>query len=328
MEYKVFVFSDKVLNGQIKFNYDLFNHICLYNLIDVKAIYVENFDLKRDFILGEENLIIFCENQNLDNLIIEHIQKLGSKKTFIDEQLVVFDRAGRKVIFVPLEVDYNLLNKALTNNENRKICEFHIFGLSQEQVLSRLESLKTQIENFSYKISYDNLLCDIVVSYDWQESLLDDNMAKIVSEFKQNIYSENKMSLPEIVIKMLKLKEQKLAVCENITQGLITSNLLNYDDELTVIKRASFEKFDFNNNDALYDKTLNYLKESQSDLAVVTNGKFVDNALEFTFAIADKNEVHIYKNLFKASKEASKQMAKNALLFHLTKKLRQNEITY
>lgn len=325
MDYKVFVFSDEVLKGRLKFDYELFNQICLYNLVNITYFQVDKYDEKKDFIQTDENLIVFCENKNLDNLVIENINKLGSKKTFIDEQIVIFDRAGRKVVFVPLECDFNLLDKVFVKDNNKKYSEFHIFGLSKETILEKLNKLNDEIVNFNYKISYDNLLCDIVVSYDWQDSLLDDNMVKIASEFKQNAYSENKMRLPEIVVRLLKLKEKNLAICENVTQGLIAGSLLKYDDDFTAIKSVKYEKFDFTNNDVLYDKTLKFLKDAQSDVAVVTNGKYIDGIMDFTFAIADKKEVHIFKNTFKAGEKSCKQMAKNALLFHLTKKLRQND---
>ena len=191
MDYKVFVFSDEVLKGRLKFDYELFNQICLYNLVNITYFQVDKYDEKKDFVQTDENLIVFCENKNLDNLVIENINKLGSKKTFIDEQIVIFDRAGRKVVFVPLECDFNLLDKVFVKDNNKKYSEFHIFGLSKETILEKLNKLNDEIVNFNYKISYDNLLCDIVVSYDWQDSLLDDNMVKIASEFKQNAYSEN-----------------------------------------------------------------------------------------------------------------------------------------
>ena len=60
MEYKVFIFSDDVIDGQYKFDFVKFNKICVYNLIDVKSINIEKFDL--DWLLPEnKNLIIFID---------------------------------------------------------------------------------------------------------------------------------------------------------------------------------------------------------------------------------------------------------------------------
>ena len=325
MEYKVFIFSDDVIDGQYKFDFVKFNKICVYNLIDVKSINIEKFDL--DWLLPEnKNLIIFCENKNLDNLIIKNIKYLSGKRTLIDEQLVIFEKENSRVIFAPIESDLDLLNKVFTR-EGKKFCEFHLFGIGKSQVKDKLEKLKGEIDGFNYKFIYDNLLCDIVLSYNGSSELIDDNQVKIAGEFKQYVYRENEMSLREKVSKMLALKNKTLSICENVTRGAITESLLKSNENFK-IKEVKFEEFELTNNDVLYDKTIKFLKSSEADIAVVTHGKRSPDGLEFTFAIADNFEVHIFKNNFKAEINSCLEMAKNALLFHLVKKLRQNDISF
>lgn len=327
MEYKVFIFSDKILKGQDKFDYSTFNQICLDFMVEISAINVLKFDIDRDFIEENVNLIVFCENDVLDNLIIKNIRNLGSKKTFIDEQIVVFDKAGTKVIFIPLESDLRLLNKVFKKDEQKKYCQFHIFGLSKEQVKEILENLSNRIEGFSYKFIYDNLLCDIVMSYNGQTSLIDDNMVMIASEFKQYLYSENDMRLSEIIVKMLKLKNKSLALVENVTQGKVIENLLRNQGE-DVIKKVWFESFEAKTNEQLCEQAEKCKKESQADVGVVMSGQETVEGFIFNFAIANGGEIHIYKNNFKADKNSCIEMAKNSLLFHLAKKLRENNISF
>lgn len=327
MEYKVSIFSDNILKGQDKFDYDLFNQICLDYLVDITEFKISPFDLDKITLQGDKNLIVFCENRHLDNLIIKNIRNLGSKKAIIGEQVVVFDKAGVKTIFVPLEEDLHLLQKVFTKDENKKYCQFHIFGLSKEQVKNSLENLKSRITGFSYKFIYDNLLCDIVMSYDGQSSLIDDNMVMIASEFKQYLYSENDMGLSEIVIRVLKLQNKTLAIIENVTQGEIAESLLKFQGQ-SVLKKVSFEDFETKTNEQLCEKAEVFKKESQSDVAVVMNGQEVEGGLNFTFALAVNSEIHIYKNSFKADKTSCIKMAKNSLLFHLAKKLREKNISF
>lgn len=329
MEYKVFIFSSDVLKGQNNFDFVKFNKVCLYNLIDIKGFYIESFDIERHFIENNENLIIFCNNDNLDNLMIKNINLLGNKKDFIDEQIVVFSKNENKIIFVPLESNLDLLNKVFVRNENKKYCEFHLFGLGKKQIEEKLIKLQNEIDGFEYKFIYNNLLSDIVMAYNGQSLLIDDNQVKIATEFKQNVYSENDMGLTEIVGKMLKLKGKNIAICENITKGKIVYSLLNDNENLNeVLRDVSFDNFEYLSNDQLYDKAVKYLKTTQADIAVMTNGKIIDGGIEFNFAFADNFEVHIFKNTFKSDIDSCLDMATNSLLFHLAKKLRQNDLTY
>lgn len=327
MKYKVFIFSDNILKGQDKFDFNMFNQICLTYMIDIDSINLEKFDIEKDFIKGNENLIVFCENKNLDNLIIKNIRNLGSKKIFIDEQIVIFDKAGIKTVFIPLESNLNLLKKVFEKDDNKKYCQFHIFGLSKQQIQDKLDNLQERIDGFSYKYIYDNLLCDIVISYNSQSNLIDDNMVMIANEFKQNVYSENEMVLPEIVTKILKLKEKTIAVLENVTQGQVCESLLKYQGE-SVLKNVWFKDFELQNNEQLCEKVETCKKETKADIVVVMHGEEVQDGLKFIFAIAINEEIHIYKNNFKADKNSCIEMAKNSLLFHLAKKLRQNDISF
>lgn len=314
MEYKVFIFSNKLLNGELEFDLNKFNKICGSNFISLSSIEIKNFDLERQF-LEEENLIIFCENENLDNLIIKNISNLGSKKELIDEQIVVFNKAGIKRIFIPIEGDLNLLNKTFDKLKNVEILK--IFGLSQIDIKTKLESLKSEID-FEYKIIYKNLLADVYINYENDNAIKD----RIKSLFNQNIYSENE-SLTRLIYNLLEGKNYTLSIYENITNGLILNSLLEENEGFyNHLKEIKIEQFECPNSDFLVDRALKTLKESGCDLSIVTHGRYNDNSLEFDFALATQNEVHVYKNNFKAQKENALEMAKNSLLFNLVKKLR------
>ena len=265
----------------------------------------------------------------MDNLIIKNINNLGNKKTFIDDQIVIFEKSNSKIVFIPLECDFSLLNKVFKREENKKYCEFHLFGIGEKEVENKLKTLKDEVDGLEYKFNYENLLCDIVVAYNGNTTLIDDNQVKIASAFKQNAYSENDMKLTEIVSKMLSLKNKNISICENITKGKIIYSLLKDNENFKeLLKTATFDNFDYLNNDALYEKAVEFLKETNADIAIMTNGKFTENGLEFNYALADNQEVHIFKNNFKANQDNCIEMAKNSLLFHLVKKLRQNDITF
>ena len=123
------------------------------------------------------------------------------------------------------------------------------------------------------------------------------------------------------------MRNLTISICENITKGTIVSSLLKNVDFNQFLKKSEIHFFDSIDNNALHKYSLKLLEESGSDIAIVTAGQTVEDKLNFVFAIADKKEVHFYKCSFTLTEEAS-VMAKNTLLYHLVKKLRQNDFSF
>lgn len=329
MEYKVFIFSENVVNGQLYFDFSKFNKVCAKNLVDISQLVVEKFNIDRVFIEEDKSLIIFCENKNLDNLIIKNIKSLPIDRDMIEEQAVIFKKEDRRVIFAPIEMNLSLFDKIFEKNGNYKYSNFRLFGIGREEVVTKLEALRSEIEDFKYKIIYNNLLCDIYVCYKNEDSLIDESQVKIMTSLKPNVYSENDMSLCNIISSLLHQQNLNISILENITQGNIVSNLLQENKDFQmVLKEAKFEDIDCENSEMLVEKTVKFLNDSKSDIAIITYGNFVGEKLEFKYSIADKKEVHLYNSSFKAEKNNCLEMAKNSLLFHLVKKLRQNDFAF
>ncbi len=327
MNFKVFVFSDNILKGTTNFNLQKLNYIFANCFVDMDSFNILPMKLSNSFV-NDGNNIIFSENDNIDNLIIQHYSQLGSEKEIVDEQIVIFKKRENQTIFIPLESDMNLLYKILELKEN-KICKFHLFGIDKNDIINKLEMLKNEIQDLKYKVLSDNILSDVYVSYQGEENLIDDKQVKIASIFKNNIFSENDLNLENIIFQLLKMKNLSLAICENVTQGKILSSLIEkntgFDNVLKFGQIKFFEKFD---NDLLHKESTKLLEESKSDIAIVTNGKFEENVFNFNFTIADKKEVHFYKCNFTGKIDDSIEMAKNTLLYHVVKKLRQNDFVF
>lgn len=330
MEYKVFMFSDGILKGQAQFDFKKFNQICASKLINISDISIERFNLDKPFLEDDKNLIIFCENKYLDELIIKNIKELGNNKKLINEQALIFKKNDFNIAFLPLEIDLEILNKIFDNEENFTYGQYRVFGLSKESVLKSLNNLKEKFEDFDYNIIYDNLICDIFVKYKRKDdSLIDDCKLELLSVFEKYVFSEDNSSLSNIVSSLLLQKNKTISICENITNGKILYNLLNANKDFDkVLKLINIKDVECENDEQLVDFSMKFLKEAGSDIAVVTLGGYNDSTLEFKFALANKNEVHIYNSTFKADKNVCKEMAKNSVLFHLMKKLRQNDFAF
>ncbi len=325
MNYKVIILSKKVLDGHVKFDLTAF-----LNLLAKNGITLTNLSISSSLDLeGEDNLIIFTENSELDNVIIENINKLGSNKKLYSELAVKFTNNDRKIIFLPVDLGWQeLLSQILEEEKDatRKYCKFHLFGTNPQSVSKQLEG----VEGISYRTYGDNLLTDVYLSYEGSESLIDDKQVKLASLFRDNIYSENDLGLSQIVFELLRLKNLKLAVKDSVTGGKVLSRL-NEDNEgfSSVLKKGEITTREgVLDAEKTYLAAYNFLKDSGSDIVIVLDGEFDKKGLSSIIAVGDKNSILVYKNRFNAKRKECLEMATTCALFHLTRKLRQNDFAF
>ena len=324
MEFKIYIFSDNVLSGLTKFDLTKLNLLFARNLCNI--CHVEILPLaKQKELLFEDSSIVFSENENLDNIIIDHYSSLGSEKDIIAQQVVVFKKQEQKIVFIPLESDLSILSQILGNDA---VCQFHLFGLNKNSVIQKLEQLKSEVADLKYKVIENNILCDVYLSYHGQGDMIDDNQVKIATAFKSYMFSENELNLEKIIYQLLKMKNLSMSICENVTKGKIISSLLENADFSDILKLAQIKFFENADNEKLHKETENILQSSNCDLAVVTSGSIEGDSLHFVFTIADKKEIHFYKCNFTGKLDQSIEMAKNTCLYHLVKKLRQNDFAF
>lgn len=326
MKHRIYIFSDKVLKGFSVFDFDKAIQIFAKTITEIESVEFLPIEKSKGLNLDNNN-IIFSENENIDDLIINFYSQLGQNKEIIDEQIVVFSSEKEKTIFMPLESNLDLLYKVLKTDN--KFCQFHVFGMNKNVIIEKLDNLKNEIPSLKFKIVENNILCDIYLSYSGENDLIDDNLVKIASVFKANMYSENELNLETIVYQLLKMKNLSISICENVTQGKILSALLENNNLFSsVLKTGKIEFYDKPDNNFLHNRSMKLLEESGSDLAIVTYGEMIEDKFSFIFTLADKKEVHFYKCNFSGNINNSIEMAKNTLLYHLVKKLRQNDFAF
>ena len=78
----------------------------------------------------------------------------------------------------------------------------------------------------------------------------------------------------------------------------------------------------------IYEYLVSQLRSTGAGLGCCVDGKYKDGALSIVFAIGDLKSIDVYKNTFKGEEEPALEMAKNAVLFNLLKKLRQNDLKF
>lgn len=327
MNYKVFIFSTGFFYGKKQFDFDTFNQICCKCLINVDQIVVSKYN-NYSFEVENENLIFFCDNKNLNDFIYANISNIGIQKKIINDKIAIFNKKGKNIIFVPIEIDLKLLEQVFIEDK-RKSCQFHIFGLKENEIIDKIETLKNDVNDLKYKIFVDNLICNLYVSYIGDENLIDSTQVKIATLFNQNIFSENDLTLSEIICRLLKLKDYKISIWESGTGGVVVDSLLQYKNSFEgLIKEISFEKAICDDADSLYEQAQKFNTFAKSEVSLFIHNKKESDMFVLQFAICCGNEIYLYKNNFKSDLKSSLSMIKNSVLFNLSKKLRQNDISF
>lgn len=332
MKYKIFVFTDNVFqNVDLDLN-SLSRILASFNVTVQMFSIMENNQSSFENALGQGgNLILFCQNQQIDKIIIDNISKLSNDKNIIDEEVVIFKKDGNKIIFVPYDSNWQAMLSKINLNENRanKTCQFKMFGISRTKVLQDMQSLVGQIDDLKFSVIGNELMVELFVSYSGSEDLIDEGQIKIASMFKNYIYSENSLNLSQTLCQLARLKDMKLSICEGITGGALMSEIcLN---NRGVSQGIVFSKLKFLNKeltaDNVYEQTLTMFSGStDTSFAINVQGEYENDTLTCIYAIGTANSIDVYKNVFKAEKEKAFKFAINAIMFNIVKKMRQNSL--
>ncbi len=334
MEYKIYIFNDDKLQD-IGFDFPALQNILAGYNAKISSFSLVKFQKEKvaEIIKEGGNLILFFKNQDIDDVICENIKLLGGDKHIIEDQIALFIKDNVKTIFVPFDLNWQVLLAKINFNPNRanKNCTFKLFGVSKKQVEELLSNLKNEIPSLEYSVLSRRLLVDVYISYNGVDDLIDDNQVKIATAFKDFIYSENSLGLARSIRQIANLKGIKLAICEGITGGSILkevcSNICIKD--LLAQGKVEYLKGEIT-TDEVYRQTLSLFDEGdgQDIFAINVQGKFEDNGITCIYAMGNKNSLDVYKNTFKVCKEEAVEYAVEAILFNIVKKLRQNNLSF
>lgn len=337
MEYKVFVFCDKAfLNIDFDVN-SLARILASFNVsiseFSVQTHSQENFEKA---LSQKENLILFFKNQDIDKVIVDNINKLSNQKSIIDDQLVCFEKEGKKIIFAPFDSNWqNMLGKVnLNTTRANKTCHFKLFGLAKEKVKELMQTLVGQIENMQFSVIGEGLLTELFVSYQGANDLIDDGQVKIASLFKNNIFSENTLNLPQTLCQLARLKDIKIKICEGVTGGALQKELCLKNKNIKDVLESGRVQFLHKEitPENVYQQTLQLL-DGQNDSSFLVNiqGEISNNMLTCIYTLGTTKSLDVYKNTFKTGLvdlEKVIDLAINAIMFNIIKKLRQNNLDF
>lgn len=336
MKFSVYVFSNEISTG--KLNFDIVSLHKFFAMHDCKCQKLVFFDFDKEknweelqsSLAEDENQLILMENCKIDDFTFERIALLGKYVGTIDEQALLFEKDGKKLAFLPVDENWQtLLDKIVKLKEGKKVYQFKVFGRPIEEVEGHLKDLQSCFDGLEYSIFYDNLICEIYLSYFGKYGEIDEVQMQVASKFKDELFSENGMEIEKAILQCLRLKNVRLAIFDGATGGHLINKLnqnQNFDEVLKVCKVES--DICKPTSDGLYDFCIKSLDNSDGDVVLALTKKETGDAEEYLFAIADKKAVHMFKNKFSSADKVNKAFATNSALFQLLKKLKQNDFAF
>ena len=331
MEFNIYIFIEQAKLSQIEFDIVSMHKFFALNDNCCKKLVFLNYDKDscwQELEKEEKNKIVFMENSQIDDFTFSKLSSLGKYIGTVDEQALVFEKDEKKIIFLPIDNDWQkLLKEILKKQEGRKTYSFQIFASNLQDVKNELEDLKKSFDSLTYSLFYNNLLCNVVLSYLGQLGQVDEVHLRPSSKRKAMLIGENGLEIEQAIFVLLRLKNCKIAIFDSATGGHLEKRLFegqNFNEVLTLANIES--EICQPSAEGVYNFSLNKLKSCGSDIVfAITKVQKVDDE-EFIFAIADKKAVHVFKNKFVG--HGNKIMASNSALFQLFKKLKQNDFAF
>ena len=263
-------------------------------------------------------------------------------------------------IFCVLPNNYNearemfddvILDFILSNQKKKyRSYTFKTFGLSENGIV---QALATEIKN-KFKVSI-NLFSkpfevDIVLKSDYSNEHLDEIAKNVLIKLDKYIYAVEDVPIEKVLYELLKLNDIKIGFVEDVTCGELMSRLnkqapdaKKYIAPSLVLTNKDYKKSKLLNNDnsliqtdidanVVYKLAVEYLKQNDADLVISTVGTTTvsqDTLAGLCYiAVGDRNEIHVYKNIFKGSHEEIVDCICTASYFYLIKKLKKNDFHF
>ncbi len=244
-----------------------------------------------------------------------------------------------------------VLDFILSNQKKKyKSYTFKTFGLSENGII---QAIYSEIKN-KFKVSI-NLFAkpfevDIVLKAGAENEHLEDVAKNVLLKLDKFIYAVEDVPIEKVLYELLKMNDIKIGFVEDVTCGKLMSRLnrqapdaKNYIAPSLVLTSKEDKKEKLNIQDdmatgdvdanVVYSIAVEYLKQNKSaNLVIATVGTTtsvnnLSSGLSY-IAVGDRNEIHVYKNIFKGSHEEIVDCICTASYFYLIKKLKKNDFHF
>ena len=216
--------------------------------------------------------------------------------------------------------------KFLETEEKRKQYSesLKIFGLNSDKIYTLLNGDQTGFDKTDVKVIDDFPEATVIVRYnDATPKVVVDSLLRMVGErLNDFIVDQSDRTLSQIVMEVLDVQNKSLSIFESFTAGNIAHTFASENKNAS--KNIKACEIDLNVDktqpvvDIIYNITLDLLIRSKSDivLSVLNEDENV-----YYIAVGDKNNIHIFKDVFNADGLNPIDYATKSALYYLLKKL-------
>lgn len=220
------------------------------------------------------------------------------------------------------------------------------FGLSEANTAALIGEYVKNKDGIKVNFINNDLETDILIKGKKQD-VLEDYTKKIFSKVSKFVYAEDDVGLYSVAFRLLLANNLTVSFAESVTGGNLVGNFIKFNQGASKVLKQSFVVYsDQAKKDVLgvsdmtlrdkgavsvetaYEMATGLLKKG-CDIAVATTGYAgEDTSGEVYIAVGDKNEIHVYKNVFCMNRESAIENICKATNFYLIKKLRSNDFGF
>jgi len=275
-------------------------------------------------------------NIKLTKLDKQHIQMPNGSRAIINTLSFLFgfilETNSVTYIFLPnklLEIEPMVTESVLMYLETEsKRKQYSValktFGLNADKIYTLLNGDETAFEKTDVKVIDNYPEATVIIRYnDLTPKVVVDSLIRMVCErLNEFIVDESDRTLSQIIMEVLDVQNKNLSIFESFTAGNIASTFAT--ENKNAAKNIKACEIDLNIDktqpvvDVIYNITLDLLIRSKSDIVLsVIN----ENDNVYYIAVGDKNNIHIFKDVFNQEGLNPIDYATKSALFYLLKKL-------
>ncbi len=271
-------------------------------------------ECNQDFDTG----IVICDNHDLDRLL-ESVKKDGDALELLHEQAVSLKRDGKKLLFLPLGLNYESFLKEFLGDFGALV--YSVFGKTAGYIQNIFNSIRCDYKIITKSSILHTVYCSSTI-----------NPQLLQSAFGENLYSLQNESVASACAKVLEKSGQTLAVAEEFSAGLVCGTLLqacksgqtNFLKEAHILSSENdLERFGISadflqekgiaSKETAFEFSKNLIKTSEADLVMTILG---ENE-RFFVAIGNKEQIHVFSTIFDGTREENLSNLVDFALFRL-----------
>lgn len=326
--------------------------------------------------IAEKSKSVLVENPYVKNFIAQHYKDLNlplEKTTEIEWKMPAKARAiinpsgathgfisvANGITYIVLPSDYTEARKMFDDvvldyiiSEQKKQYKnytFKTYGITENNLQLLLASEIKNKNKVSINFFDRNLVVDIVIKGESTNNELDNIARQIFIKLSNYIYTVEDIPITEVVYKLIKLNDLKVAFFEDFTGGKIVSSFCEIAEDAKnhisqglilsgkqskisnkLVLPETIKEYGEISVETVYEIAASMLNNTNCDIVIACTGTAGLNdgapaGLSY-IAIGDKKEIHVYKNIFKGSLSDILYNVTIASYFYTIKKLKKNDL--